>query len=126
MTHESHFVKSHQAQARWRYQVNATLKDQKSLDRYLVWLFAGHVQAVCQWAISAEVVTVEQEESETPQVMSIYWFAGPTEYAAYEAEGAPKLREEGIALAQELGGINFSRSFGWAWSFESDHTNSST
>ena len=100
MTPESHFVKSHQAQARWRYQVNATLKDQKSLDRYLTWLFAGHVQAVCQWAISAEVVTVEQEDGEMPQVMSIYWFSSPDKYELYEAQGAPKLREEGIALAK--------------------------
>ena len=126
MSNGSDFIKSRQAQARWRYQVNATLKDQKSLDRYLEWLFDGHVQAVCEWAISAEVVTIEQGESTPPQVISIYWFNSPAEYSVYEVEGAPKLREEGITLAQELGGINFSRSFGWAWPFKSDHRLSST
>ena len=121
MSNVSHFVKTHQAQARRRYQVNAILKDQKALDQYLEWLVDGHVQAVCEWAISAEIVTLEQDENQAPKVMSIYWFNSPAEYTRYEHEGAPKLREEGIALAQELGGIEFSRSFGWAWSVDSSH-----
>lgn len=121
MSNASHFIKTHQAQAKWRYQVNAILKDHEALDRYLEWLFAGHVQAVCEWATSAEIVTLEQDEEEAPKVMSIYWFNNPSEYARYEHEGAPRLREEGIALAKELGGIDFSRSFGWAWSVDSTH-----
>ena len=121
MSNASLFVKSHQTQARWRYQVNATLKDHKALDRYLEWLFNGHVQAVCEWAVSAEIVTLEQDKTELPQVMSIYWFSSPATYTRYEHEGAPKLRDEGIALAKELGGIEFSRSFGWAWSVDSSY-----
>ena len=120
MSTYSQFLATHQTQAQWRYQVKATLKNQKALDRYLAWLFDGHVQAVCHWAQSAEVVMLENDGNSVPQVLSVYWFKSKAEFEQYEKEDAPKLREEGIALAQELGGIEFSRSLGWAWSFTSD------
>lgn len=102
--------------ARWRYAVQATLVDEAARDRYIEWLLDGHVDEVCHWALGAEVVIIQRNETSDPvRALSIYWFESPEHFAKYEAEGAPSLRAEGIALAERLGGIQFQRELGWAW-----------
>ncbi len=100
----------------WRYQVTANLKDQESTERYLKWLFSGHVKAVCRWAESAEVVHLQTSGETSNRVMSVYWFHSQSDFDRYEREGAPDLRAEGIQLSEALGGILFERELGWAWS----------
>lgn len=103
---------------RWRYAVQATLLNHKAYERYLDWLFSGHVEQVCQWAECAEVVSLEADEEsdgEARHVLSVYWFADREAFEQYEKEGAPVLRAEGVALASTLGGISFKREVGWAW-----------
>ena len=106
--------------ALWRYQVTATLKDEQARSLYLKWLFAGHVQAVCKWALNAEVVQIDEPDQFSGKIMSIYWFKDQEDFTRYEKEGAPKLREEGIAFATSLGGISFERQVGWAWPVKRD------
>ena len=101
----------------WRYQVTATLRGAWETEQYLRWLSDGHVAAVCHWATDAEIVHMHAPETNEPthHVMSVYWFEGHDAFKTYEREGAPTLREEGIAFAQTLGGIEFTRSVGWSW-----------
>ena len=76
--------------------------------------------AVCAWAEAAEIVLLEPDDSGalpagSLQVKSIYWFSSRAHFQAYEREGAPALRAEGLELARELGGIHFQRASGWSF-----------
>lgn len=111
----------------WRYAVTATLLSDESTTAYVAWLLAGHIDAVCQWAESAEIVVLtdpqnnssEAREFETAlgsarHVQSVYWFSDYETFQRYERDGAPALRAEGVELAQALGGITFERMCGWS------------
>ena len=108
-----------QSQRRWRYAVTATLKDEQAQQRYIDWLFAGHVSEVCHWAEEAEVCVLDDrsgsEDHSQWRVLSIYWFTNQKSFSRYELDGASALRAEGVALAHELGGIDFERAVGWSW-----------
>ena len=107
-----------QNQGRWYYEVTATLISEEARAEYIDWLFAGHVKEVCHWAEEAEIIALgaEASVSEHPwRVKSVYWFTDRRAFDVYEREGAPKLRIEGVTLAQKLGGIDFRRDVGWSW-----------
>lgn len=107
-THQHQTLARHEGST-WRYAVTATLTTQEALEHYLDWLLDGHINEVCLWAEEAEVV-----EQSGLKVQSVYWFKDYETFERYEREGAPKLREEGVRFAQELGGIVFERTTGWS------------
>lgn len=102
----------------WQYCVTATLKDQSACEAYLEWLIDGHVQAVLRWATHAEVII--HEEDIPPRVQSLYHFKDLSAYDLYIEEGASMLRQEGLLLAERLGGIEFHRSLGSRYWVSSD------
>ncbi len=95
------------------YSVTATLNTQIAKDQYLTWLKSGHVQALLQWAIRAEIIDLHSDSNQF-QVKSMYLFKDQDAFQHYLQEGAPKLRAEGAVIAQELG-IQFLRQSGEAF-----------
>ena len=93
------------------YTVTATLSSHNALDPYLDWLSNGHIQALLPWALDARVIVLDVG-SDLPQVQSTYRFANQQDFEAYQSQGAPKLQSEGKELAQRLGGISFTRTWG--------------
>ena len=95
------------------YTVTATLSSQSALQPYLDWLSNGHIQDLLPWALDAQVIVLSSESSSSyPQVQSAYRFASQKEFEEYQNQGAPKLQAEGKALAEKLGGITFTRTWG--------------
>ena len=97
----------------FHYTVTAQLQSQDALDRYLDWLKNGHVQALLPWAVEARVILLDPSNpNHLPKVQSAYLFQTRADFERYQQEGAPLLQSEGKQLARDLGGIEFTRSFG--------------
>jgi hypothetical protein len=95
------------------YTVTASFTGADLVGRYVSWLSAGHVQAVCQGgAVSAQVVVLDPSSGEPPTVQVRYLFPGREALAAYLTDHAPRLRAEGMALFGPGTGVTFSRSTG--------------
>ena len=101
------------------YEVTATLTGEQAWGAYLDWLKGGHAAALLEWAARAEVVALDRFSDSDPwRVKSVYLFTSREAYARYVEEGAPRLRAEGVALAERLGGISFERALGEVWGCE--------
>jgi hypothetical protein len=99
-------------EARLEYVVTATLPDGATLERYVSWLCAGHVQAVLAGgAERAEVVHLEGV-GEPLRVQTRYVFPSRGAYDRYIAEHAPGLRADGQRLFGPGTGVSFERSVG--------------
>ena len=101
------------------YEVTATLKGKEALDAYLEWLREGHADALLEWAERSEVIAVERPAEGGPwRAKSVYLFSSREAYERYVEEGASRLRAEGLALAERLGGVSFERTLGEVWGCE--------
>lgn len=95
------------------YTVTAVLSSKDAADTYINWLKNGHIQALLPWALDAQVILLDSDQNDSlVRIQSAYRFANQEDFEKYQSQGAPKLQAEGKELAQKLGGITFSRTWG--------------
>lgn len=95
-----------------RYAVTAALPDECLAAEYLAWLTSGHIAAVLAGgAQHAEVVRLDVEQGQPPQIEVHYTFASRAVFDEYTTNIAPKLRAEGVQRFAARG-VTFSRRVG--------------
>ena len=100
----------------FQYTVQATFEDPAVAREWIDWLVEGHCAEVREGgATSAQVVRLEGD-SITLEVR--YDFPDRTTFEHYEAEHAPRLREDGLERFPVARGIRYRRSCGEVVHFE--------
>jgi hypothetical protein len=85
------------------------------MEEFLAWLRDGHISDVCKAGAEEGhivVLDVDDAEHERPALEVRYRFASRAAFDAYLRDHAPRLREEGLAVAARVGGVTFSRTTG--------------
>lgn len=96
--------------ATFRYTVRCTFEDPSVADAWVEWLCAEHLRDVCDaGALVAEIVEIDSAQR-TIEVR--YAFEDRASFERYEADHAPKLREEGLRLFPLELGLSYTRSTG--------------
>ncbi len=94
----------------YRYVVQASFEHQDVSEEWLDWLRNGHCQEVLDGGATAvELVALDSTEL-TFEVR--YDFPSLAVFAQYEAEHAPRLRDEGLARFPMSRGVRYTRSTG--------------
>ncbi|MCB9693956.1 MAG: DUF4286 family protein [Alphaproteobacteria bacterium] len=92
------------------YRVRCTFSDPEVAERWLAWLHEGHLaDVVAAGASSAEVFRIDAEEV---VLEAVYGFSSRAAFERYEAQHAPRLRAEGLALFPLSLGLRYERTTG--------------
>ncbi len=79
------------------------------MQEFLAWLRERHIADVVKaGAQSGYVVAIDGELT----LEGRYRFASREAFEKYVREGAPRLREEGLKVAERVGGVTFARTSG--------------
>ena len=94
----------------FRYTVQATFDELEVAREWIDWLVEGHCADVRKGgAINAQIVRIDGD----PIVLEVrYDFPDRATFERYEAEHAPRLREEGLDRFPVERGIRYTRSCG--------------
>ena len=94
----------------FRYVVTATFADPAVAERWLAWMRDGHLQDVLDaGAQSGEAIRLDGE----PLTLEAHFrFADRAAFEAYERDGAPRLRAEGLELFPPEAGVTYRRRTG--------------
>ena len=100
----------------FRYTVQATFEDLEVAREWVDWLVEGHCAEVRKGgATNAQVVRIDGEEI----VLEVrYDFPDRATFERYEAEHAPRLREDGLERFPIERGIQYARTSGEVVHFE--------
>jgi Domain of unknown function (DUF4286) len=96
------------------YTVLAEFDDSVVCDEFIAWLADDHAAKVIKaGALSAEVTRLEPDPpNESHRVEVRYRFSDQNAFDQYLADGAPRLREEGLARFGPERGVRMSRCIG--------------
>jgi hypothetical protein len=94
------------------YVVRATLKNREAKEAFLTWLRDGHIADVCAAGAEEGSVVALDAESDEHTLEARYRFASRAAFDAYIRDHAPRLREEGLKVAERVGGVTFARTCG--------------
>lgn len=97
------------------YTVRCRFTDAAVAEKWLDWLRDGHLQDVCDaGAESAYAVRMDLEPGSTDAAVceARYTFPSRNAFEIYEADHAPRLREEGLTLFPLDLGLSYARSLG--------------
>ena len=96
------------------YTVLAEFDDSAVCDEFIAWLTDDHAAKVIEaGALSAEVTRLEPDPPNKPHRVEVrYRFSDRKAFDLYLAEGAPRLRHEGLARFGPETGVRMSRRIG--------------
>ena len=92
------------------YVVRCTLHRREAIEEFLAWLRDKHIADVC--AAGAESGFVVVLDGPDPALEAHYRFASRAAFDTYIRDEAPRLRDEGAAVAARVGGVTFARTSG--------------
>ena len=87
--------------------VAVTLPEEKTAERWIHWLKAGHVAEVLRGGATSADISRVDGDSITFEVC--YRFPSREAFASYERDHAPRLREEGLQLFPPTSGVIYRR-----------------